>query len=742
MFTVLACVHDQHDLRLVVLAALICVLAVASAFTFFERGRRDTTVFRAGWLALTGLVGGSGVWATHFIAMLAYEPKLNIHYDIAVTAVSWIVAVIGVGGGFALAAWLKNLRGRVAGGALVGLSVAAMHYLGMAAVRMNAEVIWRPEFVVASFVIGLIGAAAAIAVDDGRPGLQRRIGGPALLVAAIVGLHFTGMAATVLLPTNAAAMPASLVGRDVMAGVVGGLVVLLFAAAGGLIWVERAAQGSTFRGVRASLNALASGIAFFDHRDRLLVWNATFETMMGGALRAGSPLTALLGAGLAENAISPELERNGELRRRMATSSTGVFELESQLSHGRWMKLEARATSDGGMALVLTDTTAANDYARALADARDAAESANRAKSEFLANMSHELRTPLNGVLGIAEALARTNLDRRQAQMLDIIRDSGGALEALLGDLLDLARAESGGISLDPQPVAVADLCAAAAAQFATRAAGKHLKLEVKVDPGAQIQVLADPLRLRQILTNLVGNAVKFTHNGGVTLSANVSNGRLQLVVSDTGVGFDPNTKDRLFQRFRQADGSATRVHGGVGLGLPLCLRLAELMDGVLDCDSTPGVGSTFTFEAAFPIIESAADIGAGETDRAARVLVVDDNATNRHVLELILESVGVEHAAAENGQEAVDAVQAGEFDAVLMDIQMPVMDGLEATRRIRAWETRSGHAHRPIIIVSANCMPDHVAAGQAAGADAHIAKPVSAAKVLSALAGVTAQAA
>jgi signal transduction histidine kinase len=167
----------------------------------------------------------------------------------------------------------------------------------------------------------------------------------------------------------------------------------------------------------------------------------------------------------------------------------------------------------------------ANDYARALADARDAAESANRAKSEFLANMSHELRTPLNGVLGIAEALARTDLDRRQAQMLDIIRDSGGALEALLGDLLDLARAETGDIELDPRPVAVAELCGSVAALFATRAADKQLKLEVRVDAAAEVQVLADPLRLRQILTNLVGNAVKFTHNGGVTLSASLRDG-------------------------------------------------------------------------------------------------------------------------------------------------------------------------------------------------------------------------
>jgi len=742
MFTVLACIHDQHDLRLVALAALICVLAVVSAFGFFRRAMHSSTVFRAGWLGLTGLVGGLGVWATHFIAMLAYEPKLNIHYDVPGTAVSWVVAVVGVGAGFALANWLKDLRGRLAGGALVGLAVAAMHYLGMTAVRMNAEVLWHPGFVIASVMVGVIGAAAALGVEDGGPSHRRRIAGPVLLVLGIVGLHFTGMAAATLLPTNAAPMPASLIGRDMLAVIVGALVVLVFAATGAMIWVERAAQDSALRGVRASLNALSSAIGYFDRRGRLQVWNATFETMLGGESTGTTLLDLLAAPGLA--GLLPRTHANAadELRGRLSAAAHGVFETEGQLVDGRWMKLEARGTPGDGVALVLTDTTAANSYARTVADARDAAEAANRAKTEFLANMSHELRTPLNGVLGIAEALARTTLDRRQSQMLDIIRDNGSALEGLLSDLLDLAHAEAGGIVLDPQPVSVAELCGATVALFADRAAAKGLTIETRIDVSGDVQVLADALRLRQILTNLVSNAVKFTHAGQVTLSAERRGARLRLEVTDTGVGFDPQLKNHLFQRFRQADGSATRAHGGVGLGLPLCQRLADLMGAELDCTSSPGHGSTFRLEADFPLVETSAEIAGADEDRAPRVLVVDDNPTNRHVLELILDSVGVEHQAAENGQQAVDAVQASVFDAVLMDIQMPVMDGLEATRRIRAWEAASALPPRPIIIVSANCLPDHVAAGQAAGADAHIAKPVSAAKVLNALAGVTAQAA
>ena len=198
--------------------------------------------------------------------------------------------------------------------------------------------------------------------------------------------------------------------------------------------------------------------------------------------------------------------------------------------------------------------------------------------------------------------------------------------------------------------------------------------------------------------------------------------------------------KARIFQRFDQGDGSMTREHGGVGLGLPLCLRLASLMGAELGCEATRGVGAVFHLEADFPL--AALPPGPDEPapadadERPPRVLVVDDNAVNRQVLELILESAGLAHEAAENGEQAVALIEARSFDAVLMDVQMPVMDGLEATRRIRAYEHETGRGRAPIYIVSANCLPEHVAAGQAAGADRHIAKPVNAAQVLSALVG------
>jgi CheY-like chemotaxis protein len=285
------------------------------------------------------------------------------------------------------------------------------------------------------------------------------------------------------------------------------------------------------------------------------------------------------------------------------------------------------------------------------------------------------------------------------------------------------------------RPVNVAEICAEVADLFAVRARDKGLTLKVEIEPGAETPVLADGLRLRQILTNLVTNALKFTDAGAVTLAAQQTGGVFRLEVRDTGCGFDAALKDHIFGRFAQADDSATRRHGGAGLGLPLCRRMATLMGGLLDCRSTPGEGSVFTLEASFAPAEAAAPAEPVlDDERAPRVLVVDDNKVNRQVLELILDSAGVEHASAANGREGLETYQAGVFDAVLMDIQMPVMDGLEATRHIRRWESETGRPACPIIIVSANCLPEHVAAGTAAGANAHLPKPVTAARLLGAL--------
>jgi signal transduction histidine kinase/AmiR/NasT family two-component response regulator len=381
--------------------------------------------------------------------------------------------------------------------------------------------------------------------------------------------------------------------------------------------------------------------------------------------------------------------------------------------------------------------------------ARRRAEAANLSKSEFLANMSHEIRTPLNGIVAMADTLARAEMKPREKEMVEVIRSSGVTLERLLSDILDSARIESGNVTIETAPFHLGDTARGVGMLWAQRAEEKAVTLEVAIDPALDQVVSGDPVRFRQILTNLISNALKFTDEGMVRMAGEMTeSGLARFTVSDTGVGFDDAEKGRIFGRFQQADGSITRRFGGTGLGLAISRDLSELMGGTLDCSSRPGEGATFWFELPLPECEAAAPIevasvstGEGfqdEEGRPLRILLADDHPANRKVVEIMLAESAVELIPVENGQEAVEAYSAsldGEaFDLILMDMQMPVMDGLTATAAIRALEADKAASRIPIIMLTANALAEHVAAGQAAGADGHLAKPITLASLFGAI--------
>jgi PAS domain S-box-containing protein len=390
---------------------------------------------------------------------------------------------------------------------------------------------------------------------------------------------------------------------------------------------------------------------------------------------------------------------------------------------------------------VIQDFTARKQAELKAMEAEQRALVAAAAKSDFLSNMSHEIRTPLNGVLAVSEVLMRTQLDERQTEMVRLIGTSGRTLLRVMDDLVEFSRLEGDDIQFDIRPFeleeAIRNTCEAAR----TRAEAKGLNFECFVSASCDGVFRGDPIRIGQVLANLLNNAVKFTEDGEVIVSASVEElpegkTQLRLSVADTGVGFSQEMAERIFERFEQADISSTsRKFGGLGLGLSIVKRLVELMHGRVIASSKEGEGSKFEVTlpnardriAALGALTAVAieDFDAETSIENLRLLVAEDNPMNRRVVELLLAQSGLDITFAEHGREAVEKFTAGRFDLVLMDLQMPIMGGLAATRAIREWEKENNRQHTPILAVSANATDEHVQEAKEAGADDHVAKPI-----------------
>jgi signal transduction histidine kinase/AmiR/NasT family two-component response regulator len=407
---------------------------------------------------------------------------------------------------------------------------------------------------------------------------------------------------------------------------------------------------------------------------------------------------------------------------------------------GRWIRVEHIPTEDGGLLSLGSDITDMHRAQDALAEALQRAEAGSRAKSEFLATMSHEIRTPLNGVLGMAHALGAEPLTPAQREKLEVIQRGGEALLSVLNNVLDLSKIEAGRVTLEEGVADIGRIAHAVQAIFSAIAQEKDIVLSVAVSPEVEGLWRGDPMRIQQILQNLVSNAVKFTERGRVAIEARVAGGALELRVSDTGPGVALEVQAQVFDAFTQADASTTRRFGGSGLGLSICRALAQLMGGDIILESVVGRGSTFTVR--LPLERAAAEAGlAAQAARATlpplpglRLLAAEDNEMNRLVLRTLLEPFGVVPHLVSNGEEAVAAWETGDWRVILMDVQMPRMDGPTATRLIREREAERGLPRTPIIALTANAMSHHAEEYLACGMDEVVAKPLNIAELIHAI--------
>ena len=413
----------------------------------------------------------------------------------------------------------------------------------------------------------------------------------------------------------------------------------------------------------------------------------------------------------------------------------------------RWMRVIGEPEFANGWCVALRgasqDITASRLAMDRLHASEQTAVRAVAAMSGFLSTMSHELRTPLNGVLGMVQAMALDDMSDAQRDRLGLIRTSGEALLTLLNDLLDMSKIEAGKFELEDGVVEVQALADSVEA-FAVLLRTKNVAFSVQVSDGARGSWAGDPKRVRQILHNLVSNAVKFTDRGSVQVGFSENDGRLVLQVRDTGIGIAPERVEPIFEKFVQADASMTRRFGGAGLGLSICRDVVCLMGGDIQVDTVEGEGSTFTVSLPLsritrvapeaPSTAPAHDLSINDV----RVLVAEDNPMNQRVLKTLLNAIGMEPVMVSNGEEAVTSWRQAFWDIVLMDIQMPVMDGVSAVRLIRELEQAEGRDRTAVIALTANAMPHHVAEYLAAGMDAVVAKPIDLALLVRAMSAAT----
>lgn len=371
------------------------------------------------------------------------------------------------------------------------------------------------------------------------------------------------------------------------------------------------------------------------------------------------------------------------------------------------------------------------------ADALKASEDSdrsNQAKSAFLANMSHEIRTPLNGILGMAQVISMNRLSAAQRTRLNVIQNSGSALLVILNDILDLAKIQSGKFELDNGPFNSIELATVVADAFRGAADNRGIELVVEIDDGVPVDWIGDAHRLRQVLSNLLGNAIKFTHEGSVRIEVTGNDGGPVFSVRDTGIGIGEEHLPSLFDRFAQINGADTHKYGGTGLGLSICRELIDLMGGTIEVSSEIGVGSCFTLAIPLEAGEEPLSVEARRPVTSVepltpppglRILVAEDNPINVLVLRSLLDSLNADLTVASNGRDALEAVSHEAFDIILMDIQMPEMNGVEATRAIREFELACGRAPIPIIALTANVMDHQMADYLAAGMNDCVAKPL-----------------
>jgi len=746
---------------LVLLSLAVASLTSALALQLAGMARSvQASSMRQMTLLSGSLAMGGGIWAMHFIGMLAFSLCTHVDFHAGITLASMLPAV--------LASWVAlNLISRgtlgrgmwVLGGVLVGAGIGAMHYTGMAAMEMAPLLRYDPLWFGASIVVAVLLAMLALWV---RFGLEHRVPplaavllGGLVMGCAIAGMHYTAMGAARFVGTPDELCVHSVDRNGYLAlaiTVVTLTISLLTAGANGLLRYRSLNRELGLEKER--IQKLMVALSDSEEQYRSLIANSpgvTFRCRINddwSMVLVSDAIEELSGwsaadflAGRVSTTQIVHADDNDHVtavvQAAIAAKESYSVEYRLQRRDGgeRWVSATGRAVHDADgkpcfIDGVMVDISEAKRLMQQLRDAKESAEAAVAAKGAFLANMSHEIRTPMNAVLGFTELLLDTTLTELQRKHLTTVRGSARSLLGLLNDILDTAKLEKGAIELEQLDFSLHAVCEQTFNSLRLGAQRKGLALQMDYPDSEPRFFKGDPLRIQQVLVNIVGNAIKFTEKGAVTLSMRMEEGRVRLAVTDTGIGIAADRIERIFDAFAQADASTTRRFGGTGLGTTISRQLVERMGGRITVESALGLGSTFNIWLPLPAGEAVAEAveGEGMVLPPLRVLVADDVTQNGELMQLMLGRDGHQVRVVTNGLEALQAFSEQDFDVVLMDVHMPELDGLGATRRVRQFELSHSRSRTPVIALTASVLEEDRQAALAAGMDGFATKPIESA--------------
>jgi two-component system, sensor histidine kinase and response regulator len=763
---------SSYDPSLVALSVLIAVMAAYAALDLAGRITNARGVARRIWLFGGATAMGIGIWSMHYIGMLAFRLPVAVLYDWPTVLLSLVAAIVASTIALQLVSQQRRLTPSLTalGSVVMGGAIAAMHYIGMAAMRLPAMCHYDGRIVALSVAVAIVIALVAITLvfflrSEDRSVTPRKVAAALVMGAAIPVMHYTGMAAASFTPSNAIdgsvahALSISELGTVSIIAVT--FMVLGLTLITSLVDRRFSAQAleleSSERRSRRILELSFDAFAEMDAYGNVTEWNKQAASIFGWtpAEAAGKSLNDMIVAGPSRETYHAEIA--AALQSMSGEVGTRRFEIDAVARDGREIPAEItvsaiRRDATLSFAAFIRDLSERKRFERDLRVAKEAAEESNKAKSTFLATMSHEIRTPMNGILGMTELVLESELTTEQREFMGLVQLSAESLLSIINDILDFSKIEAGKLELEIIPFDIRDYVGETMKALSFRSDQKKLELIYEVDPGVPETLLGDPGRIRQVLINLVGNAVKFTERGEISVTVTSKHSHspvnpvaVHFAVRDTGIGIPREKQARIFEAFSQADGSMTRKYGGTGLGLTICKRLVELMDGQIWLESDPGSGSTFHFVVRLGPVETplpSSQPVAPERLRDLPVLIVDDNFTNRRVLGGIVARWGMRPTLVEGGSAGLEALQTSKAEGrpyalVLLDGQMPDMDGFSLAERVRNDPSLVGSTI--MMLTSAGQMGDAARCTEL-GIAAYLVKPIRHADLLSAICAIVDQ--